>query len=209
VITDSTPVDPARRAAPERAGRCARGRPRRGRAGGWLAASREPSGPPALAADPRAEGLRADRQEGGQAGVAEPRRHAGRAPVLGPGPTTAAPARAAPVAHVRRPRRGRGVIDHRRPAAGVTGPPGGIADESPVAVRVARPSSLQVAGSRRATDLCRVREHEGREDENQGGGRHRGEQHRRCLHIEGSTRPPSGGSPRVHPWGGAAGPRRR
>ena len=43
----------------------------RGRAGGWLAASRELSGPPALPAHPRAEDVLADRQEAGQAGPAD------------------------------------------------------------------------------------------------------------------------------------------
>ena len=136
-----------------------------------------PSRSPALEAAPRAQDVLEDRQEEGQTGTAEPQRHAGLAPV---------------VAHRRRPRRGRGVDRPRHRRAGVTGPPGSVADESGAAVPQLGPLLLRPNEACQAPGLGRA-------------GARCGESTRGvvAMHIEGRPkcppwRPSRGG------WGGAA-----
>jgi hypothetical protein len=117
-----------------------------------LAASREPSGPPARAAHPRTEDLLADRQEEGQAGPAEPQRHASARSWPADGGTSLSGSGGS-----RAPSSAWSWCDRPRPRrAGVTGPPGGVADESGVAVPQLGPLLLRPNEACQATGLGRA-----------------------------------------------------
>ena len=152
-----------------------------------MAASREPSGPTALPAHPRAQDILEDRQEESQAGTTEPQRHAGLAPVFGSGPVLAAPSQTALVSHRRRPRRGHGVMTTAIIPPSYSGRDGHARGRSR-RVRRGGPSARLTAPGRRGAapapglELARDGQKHGDGGQGDAGGEH-GEHFRWVLHA--------------------------